>query len=115
MKVNRIRLQPYKIYFKDNFNIRVYINNDLLFEITNGFYKFYDKITMIRFMYALGVKCQCERKIVKGKLDYYYFNNKLESYQKEFLQKRAITLMNQYDMNFKGIITHDCGCKKEKR
>ena len=29
MKVNRIRMQPYAIRFKDNFNIQVYLKDEL--------------------------------------------------------------------------------------
>ena len=115
MKVNRIRIQPYVIRFIDNFNIQVYLKDELLYEINNGYYKFYDKITMIRFMRDCGIKCQCERKIINNRIKYFYFNNQLEPYQKEFLHKRALTLAQNYNMYSKDIIKHDCGCKNKTR
>ena len=72
MKIKKLGLMTNKIKFKDNLNIEVYRNNDRLYRIDSGFYKFDDKPTMLRFMKELGITCGCERRIVNHKAEYYY-------------------------------------------
>lgn len=114
MKVKHYYLKPYKIYVLNNNFQRIYDNNNnLLYEIDDGFFKFHDKRTMIRFM-KHGIKCQCQRKIISNKPHYYYFNNELSKQQIEFLQKRAQALEMTIESNQEVYINHDCGCKKDK-
>lgn len=115
MKIKKLGLMTNKIKFKDNLNIEVYRNNDRLYRIDSGFYKFDDKPTMLRFMKELGITCGCERRIVNHKAEYYYNYRKMNQEQKEFLANRARALEHITDMNSGIIIKNECKCKKGQK
>lgn len=114
MKISKIKIQPYKIKFKNNFNFKLIYNNTCLMEVDDHIYRFHDKPTMIRFMLNSGVTCGCERRIINRKLVYYYNNQPVNEGQIEFLRNRARALMHITDMNTGIIIKNDCKCKKKK-
>lgn len=114
MKVKKIKFQINKIQFKDNYNMRLFKDNNCLYEIENHTYKFHDKPTMIRFMLNSGVTCGCERRIINHKLVYYYNNQPANEGQIEFLRNRARALMYITDMNTGIVIKNDCKCKKKR-
>mgnify|MGYP004460299789 FL=1 len=114
MKVKKIKFQINKIKLIDNFNMRLFKNNDCLYEIENHIYKFYDKPTMVRFMLHSGVTCGCERRIQNNNLVYYYNNRPANEGQIEFLRNRARALMHITDMNTGIVIKNDCKCKKKR-
>ena len=114
MKVKKIKFQINKIKLIDNFNMRLFKDNNCLYEIENHTYKFHDKPTMIRFMLNSGVTCGCERRIINHKLVYYYNNQPANEGQIEFLRNRARALMYITDMNTGIVIKNDCKCKKKR-
>lgn len=114
MKISKIKIQPYKIRFKNNFNFKLIYNNTCLMEVDDHIYKFHDKPTMLRFMISQGITCGCERKIINGKLTYCYNKIPINEGQIEFLRNRARALMYITDMNSGTVIEHECKCKKKK-
>lgn len=109
MKVDRhTKLKQFR--FKDNFNI----NYEPYYIIENGVYKFLDKICMYKCMYKFGIMCQCERKKTKSELIYCYNNIEITERQKDYLRKRATTLLGTIPNNI-GYIRNECGCKKKRQ
>lgn len=77
------------------------------YTVINGVYKFYNKDTMLKFMHDYGITCGCERKIVNGRVKFYYNGQPMTKEQYDFLSKRV----NMLEYNkYKG-----CGCVKNKR
>lgn len=107
MKVIKgIKIKSFK--FKDNFNI----DYSPYYVIENGVYKFLDKLTRLKFEYSFGITCQCRRKIVNGKLEYFFYDYPVTQRQKDFLKKRALAMNNNQvpaGTEYKRI---NCGCKK---
>ena len=114
MKIKNIKLQPYKIKFKDNFNFQLIFNGDCLMEVDDHIYRFHDKPTMLRFMLSKGITCGCERSTKNGKLIYLYNKKPMNEGQIEFLRNRARALMQITDMNSGVVIKNECKCKKKK-
>lgn len=115
MKISKLKIQPYKIKFKNNFNFKLIYNNSCLMEVDDHIYRFHDKPTMLRFMISQGITCGCERKIINNKLIYCYNKIPMNDGQKEFLGNRARALMQITDMDSGMVIEHECKCKKKKR
>lgn len=107
MKVIKgIKTKSFKL--KDNFNI----DYSPYYVIENGVYKFLDKLTRLKFEYSFGITCQCRRKIVNGKLEYFFYDYPVTQRQKDFLKKRALAMNNNQvpvGTEYKKI---NCGCKK---
>lgn len=114
MKIKNIKFQINKIIIKDNFNMRLFKDDNCLYEIENHIYKFHDKPTMIRFMLNSGITCGCERRIQNNKLVYYYNNQPANEGQIEFLRNRARALMHITDMNTGKVTKNECKCKKRQ-
>ena len=109
MKVNRNR-KIKSFIFINNFNV-VY---EPYYKISNGIYKFFDKVTKLKFMYKFGITCGCQRKIINNELKYCYDNIEITARQKEFLKKRTIALQSTLP-NGVTFIKHECGCKKNEK
>ena len=106
MKVNKaIKIKAFK--FKDMFNV----NYEPYYQITNGKFKFFDKITQYKFMFLYGIMCECIIKRINGKIVPTYYGKPVTEEQKEFIRKRSIALSTTVP---KGVefIKHNCGCKK---
>lgn len=107
MKVIKgIKIKPFK--FKDNFNI----DYSPYYVIENGVYKFLDKLTRLKFEYSFGITCQCRRKIVNGKLEYFFYDYPVTQRQKDFLKKRALAMNNNQVPTGTEYKKINCGCKK---
>ena len=114
MKVKQIKFQINKIQFKDSYNYKCLKDNDCLFEIDKGVFKFHDKPTMIRFMLQRGITCGAELRIINHKSQIFYNNQPANEGQIEFLRNRARALMSITDMNSGIVIKNDCKCKKKR-
>lgn len=72
--------------------------------VKDGVYKFYNNDTRIRFMKNYGITCGCERRVVDGKVKFFYNDYEMTKEQYIFLSKRASMLhMNK---------VQGCGCEK---
>ena len=113
MKVNKqLKLKPFQ--FLDTLNI----NYSPYYTITNGVYKFFDRITQIKCMYKYGIDCLCTRLIKNNTLIWTYNNKEITEQQKDFLRKRAQALEQTIQYSTRtttGIIKNDCGCKKKRQ
>lgn len=109
MKTKKLKLN--KIYFKDNYNFKVLdTKNNILFEVADGVYRFYNYRTRVDFMLKYGVYCGCERKIINNRIAYCYGSQPITEDQLKFLKKRAAALRNnrEYITNS----SYKCGCRK---
>lgn len=78
--------------------------------VKDGIYKFLDKQTHIEYMFKYGITCGCERRLIDGRIKFFYNNVEMTEQQYKFLRNRAIQL--KYTIkgqpNKKG-----CGCVKK--
>lgn len=77
------------------------------YTVINGVYKFYNRKTMLKYMHNYGITCGCERKLINGRVKFYYNGQPMTKEQYNFLSKRVDIL--EYN-KYKG-----CGCAKNKR
>lgn len=77
------------------------------YTVINGVYKFYNRDTMLKFMYDYGITCGCERKVINNRVKFYYNGQPVTKEQYNFIKNRSIML------NYKNI--KGCGCVKNKR
>ena len=78
--------------------------------VKDGIYKFLDKQTHIEYMFKYGITCGCERRLIDGRIKFFYNNVEMTEQQYKFLRNRTIQL--KYTIkgqpNKKG-----CGCVKK--
>lgn len=94
------------IYYYDERNFV----SDIAYYVKDGIYTFLDKPTMIEFMYKYGITCGCERRLVNGRIKFFYNNIEMTEQQYNFLRNRAIQLKYTINPDKRG-----CGCDKKRQ
>lgn len=78
------------------------------YTVINGVYKFYNRKTMFIYMHDYGITCECERRLINGRVQLCYNGQPMTKEQYNYLSKRVNML--EYTKYNKG-----CGCVKNKR
>lgn len=108
-------IQDYGWYWLDAYSSKDVLYVDELnfidgsgYTVINGVYKFYNRDTMLKFMYDYGITCGCERRLINGRVQLCYNGQPMTKEQYNYLSKRVNML--EYTKYNKG-----CGCVKNKR
>ena len=104
LKGTEIRKELIHYYNERNFV------SDIAYYVKDGIYTFIDKATMIEFMYKYGITCGCERRLVNGRIKFFYNNIEMTEQQYNFLRNRAIQLKYTINPDKRG-----CGCDKKRQ